>query len=79
MITKLSDEILREYTDEEIAEYIRSEQSGADISTDAVAYYIAALRMDENIREQVFRLFASAPLLCRECGRPSCLHGYSDE
>lgn len=79
MITQLSDEILADYSDDEIAAYIREDHfAGDDVPEKAVVFYIAALRMEPELREGVFRLFRSAPLLCAECGRPSCIHGYPD-
>jgi hypothetical protein len=79
MITELTDDLLADYSDGEIAEYIRERFKGDVPASAAVALYISALRMKPDAREDVFSLFRSAPLLCRECGRPSCIHGYSDE
>lgn len=81
MLTELTDEKLGEFTDDDIAAYITEEYFRGDRapSEEAVRYYVAALRMEPKLREGVFRLFKSAPLLCAECGRPSCLHGYPDD
>lgn len=80
MITQLSDEILTDYSDGDIAAYIREEHfRGDDLAGEAISFYISALRMKSDLREDIFKLFRSAPLLCNECGRPSCVHGYSDE
>ena len=80
MITQLTDELLADYSDDEITAYIREEYyGGAAPADEAIAFYTKALRMELRLREDVFRLFRSAPLLCPECGAPSCIHGYSDE
>ena len=80
MITELTDEKLAEFDNGDIAGFIREEHYKGDKAPipEAIDYYIGALRMDAKVREDVFRLFRSAPLLCSECGRPSCLHGYPD-
>jgi hypothetical protein len=81
MITQLSDEMLADYSDEDIAAYISEEHCGGHHvpSGQAIAHYISVMRMEPKLREDIFRLFHSAPLLCSECGRPSCIHGYPDD
>ena len=79
MITNLTDELLADYSDDDIAAYIRDYFAGEELPDEAINYYVAAMRMKPSVRAGVFRLFNSAPLLCSECGAPSCIHGYSDE
>lgn len=81
MLSKLTDEILAEHSDEDIAAYIVDHYGGPSEAPPAAAisHYIAVLRIEPELREWIFKLFSSAPLLCSECGKPSCLHGYPDD
>jgi len=48
-----------------------------ELSDRAIAVVIQFLNLEEDDREAV--LAGLPAFVCMECGRPSCLHGYSDE
>lgn len=48
-----------------------------DLSDETVAALIVFFELEDEDREAFLR--AVPAFVCNECGRPSCLHGYSDE
>jgi hypothetical protein len=77
VIRELTEEDLPALTDEDLAEAIREHQPEAD--REAVAAIVALIRLPQRSREQVLKYIRSYHIMCPECGRPSCLHGYPDD
>jgi len=61
----------------EIKRIVREYGVTTEPSAKAVKVLLAFLSTPEDEREWI--LCAIPAFVCRECGRPSCLHGYSDE
>lgn len=73
----INDTELFENTPAGVAKALAQEGMSAELSPDALAALVAFFDVAESEREGV--LDAIRLLVCPECGKASCVHGYSDE
>ncbi len=52
--------------------------SESDIAV-AFEVFMSIVQLTPEQREPLFRYIRSGELFCEECGKTSCLHGYSDD
>jgi hypothetical protein len=64
---------------ERLVEYLGADTVRRAVDLDAIVHALEAfMDLDEDHDRELF-IKGIGALVCSECGRPSCLHGYSDE